>query len=257
MKRLVLTMTMAMALTTTAFAQNRVKNIYASSPTLDMELMQNSEQTVQLNRYFFAGYNTLCLPFSLTADQLAVAAKDLKVERLAAIQQQGETLTLFFVECTSDGIMAGMPYLVYSPTSQYLRVKNSDVLTFDSDIKAVRMSDNNGNVITFGSGWESIEKAGRYGIPAKQDVTPLESILIRTTSDQAFLPTRCGFMWDQQSPSATKIEIKHAAMSDVTAINAITHDNATDAVSYDLQGRQLTKSSKGITIQNGKKVLVK
>ena len=257
MKRLVLTMTMAMALTTTAFAQNRVKNIYASSPKLDMELMQNSEQTVQLNRYFFAGYNTLCLPFSLTADQLAVAAKDLKVERLAGIQQQGETLTLLFVECTADGIMAGMPYLVYSPTSQYLRVKNSDVLTFDSEIKAVRMSDNNGNVITFGSGWESIEKAGRYGIPAKQDVTPLESILIRTSSDQAFLPTRCGFMWDQQSPSATKIEIKHAAMSDVTAINAITHDNATDAVSYDLQGRQLTKSSKGITIQNGKKVLVK
>lgn len=257
MKRLVLTMTMAMALTTTAFAQNRVKNIYASSPTLDMELMQNSEQTVQLNRYFFAGYNTLCLPFSLTADQLAVAAKDLKVERLAGIQQQGETLTLLFVECTADGIQAGMPYLVYSPTSQYLRVKNSDVLTFDSDIKAVRMSDNNGNVITFGSGWESIEKAGRYGIPAKQDVTPLESILIRTSSDQAFLPTRCGFMWDQQSPSATKLEIKHAAMSDVTAINAITHDNATDAVSYDLQGRQLTKSSKGITIQNGKKVLVK
>lgn len=257
MKRLVLTMTMAMALTTTAFAQNRVKNIYASSPTLDMELMQNSEQTVQLNRYFFAGYNTLCLPFSLTADQLAVAAKDLKVERLAGIQQQGETLTLLFVECTADGIQAGMPYLVYSPTSQYLRVKNSDVLTFDSDIKAVRMSDNNGNVITFGSGWESIEKAGRYGIPAEQDVTPLESILIRTSSDQAFLPTRCGFMWDQQSPSATKLEIKHAAMSDVTAINAITHDNATDAVSYDLQGRQLTKSSKGITIQNGKKVLVK
>lgn len=257
MKRLVLTMTMAMALTTTAFAQNRVKNIYASSPTLDMELMQNSEQTVQLNRYFFAGYNTLCLPFSLTADQLAVAAKDLKVERLAGIQQQGETLTLLFVECTADGIQAGMPYLVYSPTSQYLRVKNSDVLTFDSDIKAVRMSDNNGNVITFGSGWESIEKAGRYGIPAKQDVTPLESILIRTTSDQAFLPTRCGFMWDQQSPSATKIEIKHAAMSDVTAINAITHDNATDAVSYDLQGRKLSNTSKGIAIQNGKKVLVK
>lgn len=257
MKRLVLTMTMAMALTTTAFAQNRVKNIYASSPTLDMELMQNSEQTVQLNRYFFAGYNTLCLPFSLTADQLAVAAKDLKVERLAGIQQQGETLTLLFVECTADGIQAGMPYLVYSPMSQYLRVKNSDVLAFDAELKAVRMSDNNGNVITFGSGWESIEKAGRYGIPAKQDVTPLESVLVRTSANQAFLPTRCGFMWDQQSPSATKIEIKHAAMSDVTAINAITHDNATDAVSYDLQGRQLTKSSKGITIQNGKKVLVK
>ena len=250
-------MTMAMALTATAFAQNRVKNIYASSPKLDMELMQNSEQTVRLNRYFFAGYNTLCLPFSLTAEQLAVAAKDLKVERLAGIQQQGETLTLLFVDCTADGIKAGMPYLVYSPTSQYLRVKNTDVLSFDTELKAVRMSDNNGNVVTFGSGWESIEKAGRYGIPAKQDVTPLESVLVRTTADQAFLPTRCGFMWDQQSSTATKLEIKHATMSDVTAITGITYDNADDADSYDLQGRKLTKTSKGISIQNGRKVLVK
>ena len=246
-----------MALSTSAFAQNRVKNIYASSDKLDMELMQNNEQTVRLNRYFFAGYNTLCLPFSLTADQLAVAAKDMKVERLAAIQQQGETLYLYFVDCTADGIQAGMPYLVYSPTSQYLRVNNTDVLTYDTELKTVRMSDNNGNVVTFGSGWERTGKAGRYGIPAKQDVTPLESVLIRTNAEQAFLPTRCGFMWDQQSSTATKLEIKHTTMSEVTAIKGITHDNATDAVSYDLQGRKLTKTSKGLSIQNGKKVLVK
>jgi hypothetical protein len=257
MKQLVLAMTMAMALSTSAFAQNRVKNIYASSDKLDMELMQNSEQTVRLNRYFFAGYNTLCLPFSLTADQLAVAAKDMKVERLAAIQQQGETLYLYFVDCTADGIQAGMPYLVYSPTSQYLRVNNTDVLTYDTELKAVRMCDNNGNVVTFGSAWERIEKAGRYGIPAKQDVTPLESVLIRTNAEQAFLPTRCGFMWDQQSSTATRLEIKHATQSDVTAINSIAQDYAADAINYDLQGRKLTNNSKGIRIQNGKKTVVK
>ena len=248
---------MAMALSTSAFAQNRVKNIYASSDKLDMELMQNNEQTVRLNRYFFAGYNTLCLPFSLTADQLAVAAKDMKVERLAAIQQQGETLYLYFVDCTADGIQAGMPYLVYSPTSQYLRVNNTDVLTYDTELKTVRMSDNNGNVVTFGSSWERIGKAGRYGIPAKQDVTPLESVLIRTSAEQAFLPTRCGFMWDQQSSTAVRLEIKHAALSDVTAINSIAQNNASDAINYDLQGRKATNSSKGIRIQNGKKIVVK
>lgn len=246
-----------MALSTSAFAQNRVKNIYASSDKLDMELMQNNEQTVRLNRYFFAGYNTLCLPFSLTADQLAVAAKDMKVERLAAIQQQGETLYLYFVDCTADGIQAGMPYLVYSPTSQYLRVNNTDVLTYDTELKTVRMSDNNGNVVTFGSSWERIGKAGRYGIPAKQDVTPLESVLIRTSAEQAFLPTRCGFMWDQQSSTAVRLEIKHAALSDVTAINSIAQNNASDAINYDLQGRKATNSSKGIRIQNGKKIVVK
>lgn len=255
MKQIVLLL--AMVLTTSAFAQNRVKNIYASSTKLDMEQMQNSDQTVQLNRYFFAGYNTLCLPFSLTADQMAVAAKDLKVERLAGIQQQGETLNLFFVDCTADGIEAGMPYLIYSPTSQYLRVKNTEVLNFDSELKVVRMSDNTGNMVTFGSGWESMVKEGRYGIPAKQNVTPLESILVRTTIEQNFLPTRCGFTWDQQAPSATKLEIKHVMQSDVTAISGVTKDKGSDGNCYDLQGRKVSKSAKGIRIQDGKKVVVR
>ena len=256
MKHLVLAMMMATALSTTAVAQNRVKNIYASSAKLDMELMQNSDQAVQLNRYFFAGYNTLCLPFSLTADQITAAAKDLKVERLAGIQQEGQTLNLYFVECTADGIEAGVPYLIYSPTSQYLRVKNTDALYFDSELKVVRMSDDNGNTITFGSGWESIEKAGRYGIPAKQNVTPLEAVLVRTNADKTFLPTRCGFTWDQQAPSATDLQIIHAAsLAEVTAITTATQGKASDGNYYDLQGRKVTKTAKGLRIQDGKKVV--
>ena len=180
MKQLVLVLTMTMALNTTALAQNKVKNIYASSYKLDIEKMQNCEQAIQLNRYFYAGYNTLCLPFSLTADQVAAAAKDLKVERLAGIQQEGAVLNLYFTDCTADGIQAGVPYLIYSPTSQYMRVKNTDVLNYNKELKAVRMADDNGNIVTFGSSWESVEKVGRYGIPAKQDVTPLESVLVRT-----------------------------------------------------------------------------
>ena len=249
-------MMMATALSTTAVAQNKVKNIYASSAKLDMELMQKGDQAVQLNRYFFAGYNTLCLPFSLTADQIAAAAKDLKVERLAGIQQEGQTLNLYFVDCTADGIEAGAPYLIYSPTSQYMRVKNTDALYFDSDLKVVRMSDNNGNTITFGSAWESIEKAGRYGIPAKQNVTPLEAVLVRTNADKTFLPTRCGFTWDQQASSATDLQIIHAAgLAEMTAITTASQSKTSDGNYYDLQGRKVNKNAKGLRIQDGKKVV--
>jgi hypothetical protein len=248
---------MALALSTSAFAQNKVKYIYASDPTLDIELMQNSEQTVQLNRYFFAGYNTLCLPFSLTAEQLAGTAKELKVERLVGIQQEGTTLNLYFVDCTADGIQAGMPYLVYSPISQYMRVKNTDILNFDPEVKAVCVSDNKGNAVSFGSSWESIEKVGRYGIPAKQDVTPLESVLLRTEADKIFLPTRCGFNWDKQAPTASDLEIKHAAtMGEVTAILGV-NPEATDGDYYNLQGQKTTKDAKGIRIQKGQKSVVK
>ena len=257
MKKLVLTMVVATAVCTTAFAQNKVKNVYASSSKLNVEMLQNSDQTIQLNRYFFAGYNTLCLPMSLTADQLATAAKNLKVERLAGIRQEGSTLNLYFVDCTADGIQAGMPYLVYSPTSQYLRVKNSEALTIDNDLKTVRMSDGKGNTVSFGSGWESIEKAGRYGIPAKQNVTPLESVLERTNADKTFLPTRCGFMWDEQSPSATTLLIQHVAASDVTAILGVSQNKVTTGTVYDLQGRKVGKTTKGLRIQDGRKTVGK
>ena len=258
MKQLVLLMVLAMGLSTTTLAQKRVKNIYASSSKLDIELMQNSEQTVQLNRYFYAGYNTLCLPFSLSADQVAVAAKDLKVERLAGIQQEGATLNLYFVDCTAEGIQAGVPYLIYSPTSQYMKVKNTDVLNFDKELKSVRMADDNGNVVTFGSSWESLEKVGRYGIPAKQNVTPLESVLVRTEADKTFLPTRCGFTWVQQAASASDLKIQHAAnKGEVTAILGVKLDKSFSSDSYDLQGRKTSENAKGIRIQDGKKTIIK
>ena len=250
MKQLVLAMIMATAVSTTDFAQNRVKNVYASSSKLDIEMLQ-SEQPIQLNRYFFAGYNTLCLPMSVSAEQLG----DIKLERFEGIKQEGNILNLYFVECTSDGIQAGVPYLVNSPKSQYLRVKNSDAMTIDNQLKTVRMSDNNGNTVSFGSGWETIEKVGRYGIPAQQNVTPLEAILVRTNADKKFLPTRCGFTWDKQSASAKELRIVHLTASEATAINNINLQKESDKGIYDLSGRKVNKTAKGLHIQDGKKVV--
>ena len=252
MKQFVLTLMMATAVCTTAFAQNKVKNVYASSPKLNMEMLQNTDQTVQLNRYFFAGYNTLCLPMTVAADQLG----DVTIERFHGMQQEGDILKLYFVECTNEGIQAGVPYLVNSPKSQYLRIKNTDAIMFDNEVQPVRMSDNNGNVVTFGSAWETVEKAGRYGIPAQQNVTPLEAVLIKTTPEQKFLPTRCGFTWDQQSASAKELRIIHISQSEATNINNVRFQNISEDA-YDLNGRKVNNSTKGLRIQNGKKTLVK
>ena len=45
MKNLVIAMMMATAVSSTAFAQKGLKNVYASSPKLDVELLQSSEQS--------------------------------------------------------------------------------------------------------------------------------------------------------------------------------------------------------------------
>ncbi|MBP5339369.1 MAG: hypothetical protein J6Z14_08745 [Prevotella sp.] len=258
MKKFTLTLVAAVAICTAATAQNRVKNVYASSPKLNVEQLQNQEQTVQVNRYFFAGYNTLCLPMSMTADQLAEAATDITVERLAAIGQEGNVLNLYFVPCTSEGIEAGVPYLVYSPKAQYLRVKNTEAMTIDSELKAVRMIDGQGNQVTFSSSWEAMAKDGRYGIPAQQNVTPLQSILVRTEGDKTFLPTRCGFSWDEQSSTANELKIQHITLGELTAIEGVEAAKAANGIYYDLNGHKMNgQLKKGVYVKDGGKVLVK
>jgi phosphopantothenoylcysteine synthetase/decarboxylase len=249
MKKLLLALTMVTAMSTSAFAQGQVKNVYASTQKLNVEQLQNTEKATQLNRYLFAGYNTLCVPMSLTAEQLG----DVKVERFAGIRQEGNVLNLYFVECTSEGIQAGVPYLVYSPKAQYLRMKNSEALRVNSELKAVRMNDGKGNTVTFSSNWETVKKDGLYGIPAQQNVTPLESVLIRTQADKAFLPTRCGFSWDEQASSASELCIVHATQAELTAIKNVSVQN-TSGNAYDLSDRKVT-TAKGLRIQDGKKVL--
>lgn len=266
MKHLVLALMAAVAMSTQAVAQNKVKNVYASSSSLKVEQLFNAEQTVQLNRYLFAGYNTICLPMSVDAGVLNQA--EVQIERLAAVQQEGNTLYLCFVDCTNEGIQAGQPYLIYSPKAQYLRVKNTDAREFRVEAEVVRMADPEGNQVTFGSSWESKQKAGLYGIPAQQNTAILQSILIRTEADKTFLPTRCGFTWEQQSATASNLEIKHlASLSELgtTGINKLSKSSAVVDV-YDLKGNIVKKQVKassalknlqrGVYVIGGEKVVV-
>lgn len=254
MKKTLLALTIAaLACSLGASAQNRVKNVYTESKTLKVEQVANLDQPVQLNRYLFAGYNTLCLPMTVSGEQLATY--NVRAERLAAIRQEGSTLCLYFVECTNEGLEAGMPYLIFSPTKQYLRLKNTDAMRSSQELKTVRMSDGQGNQVAFSSSWELKQKEGLYGIPAKQNVEILESVLMRTTKDQSFLPTRCGFNWEQQANGAETLEIRHATQAEVTAISEkLNSDGFATSPAYDLNGRQVT-TQRGIIIQNGKKIV--
>ena len=256
MKKTILALTAAALMSSvSATAQNRVKNVYTESQKLKVEQVANMDQTVQLNRYLFAGYNTLCLPMTVSAEQLATY--NVRAERLEAIRQEGSTLYLYFVECTNEGLEAGMPYLIFSPTKQYLRVKNTDAQYTTEELKTVRMTDGRGNQVAFSSSWEQKSKDGHYGIPAKQNVEILESVLVRTTAELSFLPTRCGFSWEQQANGAEKLEIRHASAAEVTALSEelrIKGEESANAPVYDLNGRRVN-TQRGLVIQNGKKVV--
>ena len=268
MKKITLLLMAAATVCTSAFAQTRAKYVYTSSPSLNVEALQDQAQPVILTRTLFAGYNTICLPMSLSAEQLQAAAKDVQVERLELIGQEGSTLNMYFLDCTNEGIEAGVPYLIFSPTFQTLRANTQNASGFNANPQSVTKSDGEGNTVTFGSSWETIKVEGRYGIPAQQDTYILESILIRTDGDKAFLPTRCGFTWDQQSSTAQALEIKHVtSLEDVgTSIEKLQQTGATVDV-YNAQGTlvmsQTTVSAakkslpQGIYVIKGQKFAVK
>lgn len=256
MKHFTLALMAAAALSTTAIAQNKVTTLTANATRLNVEMVQQTDQTVQLSRYLFAGYNTMCLPMSVSAEQLAQAG--VTVERLAAIAQEGSTLNLYFVDCTAEGIQAGLPYLVYSQKAQSLRVRNTDATSINTVLQTVRMNDGQGNQVSFSSSWESLEQVGRYGIPAQQAAYPLESVLVRTEADKTFLPTRCGFTWETQSPTAQDLRIQHVTMADVTAIKGVDNGKLDIDNVYDLNGRRVTDMARpGVYVVNGEKVVVK
>ena len=268
MKHITLLLMAAAIICTSAFAQPRPKYVYTSTQALNVEALQNQVQPVILNRTLFAGYNTICLPMSLSAEQLKAAAKDVQVERLELIRQEGSTLNMYFLDCTNEGIEAGVPYLIFSPTFQMLRANTQQAGGISPQLKSITKSDGAGNTVTFGSSWETLKVEGRYGIPAQQDTYILESILIRTDGDKAFLPTRCGFTWEQQANDATALEIKHVtSLEDVeTSIEKLQATNATVDVynaqgTLVLSGTNITAAKKslpqGIYVVKGQKFAVK
>jgi len=268
MKHFTLLLVAAATICTNAFAQNRAKNIYTSTTELNLEILQNQAQPVVLNRTLFAGYNTICLPMSLSAEQLQAAAKDVQVERLEVIRQEGSTLNMYFLDCTNEGIEAGVPYLIFSPTFQTLHANTTESMGISTELKSVSKTDGAGNAITFGSSWEMLKVEGRYGIPAQQDTYILESVLIRTEGDKAFLPTRCGFTWDQQASTASALEIKHVtSIDDITTSIDELQAKGTAVDIYDAHGKLvLSKTNlstakqslpQGIYVVKGQKFAVK
>ena len=266
MKKITLALLTMLAMQT-ASAQS-TKYVFTSSQTLNTKPLTEAGQAFQLNRTLLAGYNTICLPVSLDAEQLQAAAKDVQLERLVSIKQEGDVLNLYFMDCTKEGVQAGVPYLIYSPIVQNLKVKSGQCGVTDLEIKNITLNDDNGNQVTFNSSWTAIQAEGRYGIPAQQDAYILESVLIRTDADKTFLPTRCGFIWNKQSVTATSLNIKHVtSMSGIETSIAKLQAAGTKVDIYDTKGALVKKQTTvsdaistlptGIYVIGGEKFAVK
>ena len=81
-------------------------------------------QTVDLTlyRYIYKGWNTICLPVSLTETEInEIFGADCRLETLVGVENNGTATKLNFKDVKRDGLKARTPYILYSTQSSGVR----------------------------------------------------------------------------------------------------------------------------------------
>lgn len=232
------------------------KTVYLSTTSkMDFTKVTDKATSAYLSRTLYPGYNTICLPFDVTAEDLrSIVGEEVMLEKMAKVE--GKTLT--FIDVTNDGIQAGMPYLIFSPKMQSVRFQTTN-LNLVTEPKALKIGG-----ATMRGQFDVVKEDGLFGIPAQQDVEILESVLVRTEGDKTFLPTRCGITYPSCSGVPT---IQHVtSLSDATPLSKLMADN-TKVTVYTVGGQLVEKNVRindakstlapGVYVVNGQKMIVK
>ncbi|MGN1376204.1 MAG: hypothetical protein ACI4V5_06590 [Prevotella sp.] len=228
---------------------------------------------VKLYRKFYAGkWNTLCVPFAMTAEQLkATFGDDVVLEKLSSVTYSSSTdaYTINFEDVTASGVEAYKPYIIKpSVAGQLYDISSAVVLGLNGMTmdEYVALTENavtdEGNTIEFtmiGSPMiKYIESGDDFNAYFLQD-----DKFYRVVSDRPILSygLRCWFK--ASSLSGGPAEIAQATVihddsstTGIRNVNAKGADNAKARI-YDLQGRQVKTMNKGLYITNGKKLLKK
>lgn len=251
-----------------AFAQNVPTVSYTTFAENSLSAYNGKSCNVNFGRYVFAGWNSFCVPFDLSADQITTMfGAGAKVERLSNCSNEGSVVTLNFQSCIADGVKANVAYLLYTPETKYVYTTLKSVLVNQATPIATTLPTGDGNTVTFAGTYSFLKGIGRFGIPAKQNIDGLvESNLVNTETYNGFYPTRCYFTWSGNN--TTELKIKHItdAESAVTKItDIVSKDEIIDV--YNVNGQKVRSQIKtsdaikslrgGIYIVNGVKVLVK
>lgn len=238
-----------------------VKEIAAADVTLDedkdnvVEAAENANVTLKRTLYKDGGWNTLCLPFSLTDAQAKAAfGDDVELRTLESVS--GNTLTF----ASATGITAGVPYLI-----KVNKVAGDNTYTF-TGVTTIAVKDET----DFGiSEKGDVEFVGIYS-PADVSVwgtAGKENALFLGAANK-FYKAKAGttmkaFRAFFLVPASTDIQALRAVIDGTTTgIDDLNIDTVkADGRVYNLNGQcvgySLEGLKAGIYIQNGKKVIKK
>ena len=212
----------------------------------------NLDRTIQTG-----GYNTICLPFAVSASKLkSTFGNDVVLKRLASSTYENGVLTLHLEDATS--IEAGKPYLIYVEATKSLNPGFDGVtwMSFSSDEPTLTTTET--TYCDFVPVFNSTKLQNDN-----------KNILFLIGNNQLRYPDSSKYTADMRGLRAYFV-VKGAAMQartfvlpfddQTTAIVSLRQDSKeldTNAPMYDLLGQQVSSSYRGIVIQNGRKFVVK
>lgn len=257
MKKFYLIVVMALA-SLTSFAQTVNISTYEGT---DVTKHEGKTKNVVLNRYLFKGWNTICLPFSMTAEEVAATfGDDCRLEALVGVENDGTDIKLNFQDCKANGLEANKPYILYfnkdSKTVKFIGEKK-----LKSGKASISFNDGEGVKVTFAGASSKKNAEGLYGILAKDNA---EAAFVNVdNSTNGFYATRCYVQLSTGNSSMLKTN--HIGAGDVTAINSVVRGNELVDV-YNVSGVKIASKAsideinalnKGVYVVKGKKIAVK
>lgn len=258
MKKLYLIAALAMA-TMTAFAQQK---LYLSTYNgTNIEKYSGKTCNVTTTRYIFNGWNTICLPFQLTTDEVNdIFGADCRLERLMGVGNEGSAIVLNFMDSKSEGLQANVPYVLY-----YTGENGSKKIEKEAIISNVQPSitfkTDRDETVTMTGAQAHTKGLGFYGIPAK-DNGEVNFKLIDETLNGVYA-TRCYIQLS--STTATQLIARHFAAGEITSIQKVVKNGESVDV-FNLSGQKVASGlnagnmnqlKPGIYVVKGQKVMLK
>lgn len=198
-------------------------------------------QTVTYSRANTAGYNSVCLPFAVSAADFGSEAR---LEQFTSTDGQSVSLT-----STTDENAAGQPCFVYCPETQTawtLTKQNAYIVA-----EPIEASD--GNAALHGSFTNAPIGAGQYKLTADGTAFGVTTDKGKVTAFRTYLTPAT------MAGAAALLQVLHDG-AEVTGVNTAVQPASVNqpAAVYDLTGRRVQRITRpGIYIVNGKKTVVR
>lgn len=258
-----LIMTVAMiCLATSASAQTRVIS-NTVSPN-DLSAYDGKTVDMTLYRYILKGWNTICLPFSMTEDEInEVFGDDCRLETLVGIENTGNATKLNFKDVKPDGIQANTPYILYSEKETGVRAIRIPKATISTEAVVKTFSDNAGTEVSFAGATQQESTTGMYGIIAKDNAN---AAFVDASKVDKIYPSRCFIKVNNGETTrlltSNHLDYQLTGIEDIKS--ATVSDGSVDV--YNISGvkvashiapADIQKLGKGVYVVKGRKILVK